>query len=138
MTASSRNSVFYQQFLQQVEDANPTGQIWIITDNLSSHNSLSTRTWLEGHPRIHHAFIQSEPAEANPPRRLVAHLPQGRPRRPILRQPQRHRVRHHPRDQPTQLPRKADGSGAGQHPNPTTAAPICVQSLRNPALVGLR
>ncbi|MEN1882150.1 transposase [Streptomyces mirabilis] len=57
MTASSRNSVFYQQFLQQVEDANPTGQIWIVTDNLSSHNSLSTRTWLEGHPRIHHAFI---------------------------------------------------------------------------------
>ncbi len=34
-----------------------TGQIWIVTDNLSSHNSLSTRTWAEGHPRIHHAFI---------------------------------------------------------------------------------
>ncbi|MEU8990459.1 transposase [Streptomyces sp. NPDC048558] len=57
MTVSSRNSVFYQQFLQQVEDANPTGEIWIVTDNLSSHNSLSTRTWLEDHPRIHHAFI---------------------------------------------------------------------------------
>ncbi|MEU1457338.1 hypothetical protein [Streptomyces avermitilis] len=24
---------------------------------MSSHNSLSTRTWLEDHPRIHHAFI---------------------------------------------------------------------------------
>ncbi|MGW6218222.1 transposase [Streptomyces sp. NPDC055109] len=57
MTASSRNSVFYQQFLQQLGDANPTGQIWIVTDNLSSHNSLSTRTWLKDHPRIHHAFI---------------------------------------------------------------------------------
>ncbi|MFD7282073.1 transposase [Streptomyces sp. NPDC059862] len=57
MTASSRNSVFYQQFLQQVEDANPTGEIWIVTDNLSSHNGLSTRTWLEDHPRICHAFI---------------------------------------------------------------------------------
>ncbi|MGX1548782.1 hypothetical protein [Streptomyces adustus] len=57
MTASSRNSVFYQQFLQQVEDANPAGNIWIVTGNLSSHNSLSTRTWLEDHPRIHHAFI---------------------------------------------------------------------------------
>ncbi|MFE2584845.1 hypothetical protein [Streptomyces sp. NPDC059378] len=44
MTASSRNGVFYQQFLQQIEDANPTGQIWIVTDSLSSHNSLSTRT----------------------------------------------------------------------------------------------
>jgi hypothetical protein len=57
MTASSRNSVFYQQFLQLVEDANPTGEIWIVTDNLSFHNSLSTRTWLEDHPRIRHVFI---------------------------------------------------------------------------------
>ncbi|MFI0966600.1 hypothetical protein ACH4S8_35240 [Streptomyces sp. NPDC021080] len=31
--------------------------MWIATDNLSSHNSVSTRTWLEDHPRIHHAFI---------------------------------------------------------------------------------
>ncbi|MFI0453548.1 transposase [Actinomadura sp. 6N118] len=43
--------------LQQVEDANPDGQIIIVTDNLSSHNSKSTRTWLEDHPRIRHAFI---------------------------------------------------------------------------------
>ncbi|WP_447034820.1 transposase [Streptomyces sp. DSM 118878] len=57
MTAPSRNSVFYQQFLHLIEDANPEGEIWIVTDNLSSHNSVSTRTWLEGHPRIHHAFI---------------------------------------------------------------------------------
>jgi hypothetical protein len=57
MAASSRNSAFCQQFLQQVEDANPTGEIWIVIDNLSSHNSLSTRTWLEDHPRIRHAFI---------------------------------------------------------------------------------
>ncbi|MET8419822.1 transposase [Streptomyces sp. NPDC005134] len=28
-----------------------------ITMSASSHNSLSTRTWLEDHPRIHHAFI---------------------------------------------------------------------------------
>ncbi|MFJ8827771.1 transposase [Streptomyces sp. NPDC102467] len=57
MTASSRNSAFYQQFLQHVETSNPDGEIWIVTDNLSSHNSLSTRTWLEDHPRIQHAFI---------------------------------------------------------------------------------
>ncbi|MCX5059703.1 transposase [Streptomyces sp. NBC_00452] len=50
MTASSRNSVFYQQFLQQLEDANPDWEIWIVTDNLSSHNRLSTRAWLEDHP----------------------------------------------------------------------------------------
>ncbi len=57
MTAP-RNSVCYQQFLQQVEDANPgDGDIWVIADNLSSHNSLTIREWLAGHPRIRHAFI---------------------------------------------------------------------------------
>jgi hypothetical protein len=44
MTAPSRNSACYQHFLQQVEDANPRGPIVVITDNLSSHDSKSTRT----------------------------------------------------------------------------------------------
>ncbi|WP_427019274.1 IS630 family transposase (plasmid) [Pseudarthrobacter sp. P1] len=57
MTASSRNSANYQRFVQTVEQANPHGQIVVIADNLSSHNSLSTRTWLGEHPRISHAFI---------------------------------------------------------------------------------
>jgi hypothetical protein len=58
MTASSRNSAYYQQFLSQAEDANPgNGTIYVITDNLSSHNSVSTREWLEHHPRIAHVFI---------------------------------------------------------------------------------
>jgi hypothetical protein len=43
--------------LADIEADNPTGDIFIISDNLSSHNSLETRTWLEGHPRIHHVFI---------------------------------------------------------------------------------
>ena len=57
LCAPSRNSEHYQRFLQQVEDANPDGQIMIVTDNLSSHDSKSTRAWLERHPRIQHAFI---------------------------------------------------------------------------------
>ncbi|MFI1258997.1 hypothetical protein ACH4U6_35200 [Streptomyces netropsis] len=44
MTASSLNSTFYQRFLQRLEPANPTGDIYVITDSLSSHNGLSTRT----------------------------------------------------------------------------------------------
>ncbi|GHC56365.1 transposase [Streptomyces flavofungini] len=56
-TAASRNSVNYQHFLLKIEDANPSGTIWIVTDNLSSHNSKSTREWLEDHPRIQHVFI---------------------------------------------------------------------------------
>jgi hypothetical protein len=42
MTASSRNSTFYQQLLQKIETANPIGDIHVITGNLSSHNSVST------------------------------------------------------------------------------------------------
>jgi hypothetical protein len=57
MTAPSRDSACYQRFLQQVEDVHPNGQIVIVTDNLSSHNSTSTRQWLQGHPRIRQMFI---------------------------------------------------------------------------------
>ncbi|MFD5430203.1 transposase [Streptomyces sp. NPDC127084] len=57
MTASSRNSAFYQQFLQELEDANPADDIYVITDNLSSHNRVSIRAWLDEHPRIRHVFI---------------------------------------------------------------------------------
>ena len=58
LTAPSRNSACYQQFLAKVEAANPgTGDIVVITDNLSSHNSYATRDWLAGHPRIRHVFI---------------------------------------------------------------------------------
>jgi transposase InsO family protein len=57
MTAPSRNSIGDQQLLAAVETANPAGTIMVITDNLSSHTSASTRAWLADHPRIQHAFI---------------------------------------------------------------------------------
>jgi hypothetical protein len=57
LTAPSRNSVGYQDLLGAVETANPVGTIMVITDNLSSHTSVSTRTWLTDHPRIQHTFI---------------------------------------------------------------------------------
>ena len=57
MCAPSRHSAAYQDFLQRAEHANPEGTIYVITDNLSSHNSKSARAWLDDHPRIRHAFI---------------------------------------------------------------------------------
>jgi transposase len=57
LTAPSRNSAGYQQLLALVEAANPIGEIAVITDNLSSHSSFSTRTWLAEHPRIRQVFI---------------------------------------------------------------------------------
>jgi len=57
LTAPSRNSVGYQQLLAAVEQANPTGELAVITDNLASHSSFSTRAWLAEHPRIRQVFI---------------------------------------------------------------------------------
>ena len=55
--ALSRDSKGYIALLAKMEADNPTGDIYIITDNLSSHNSKATRTWLEDHPRLHQVFI---------------------------------------------------------------------------------
>lgn len=55
--ASSRNSTNYIQMLRAIEAANPTGEVNIITDNLSSHDNKATRTCLQDHPRLHWVFI---------------------------------------------------------------------------------
>jgi DDE superfamily endonuclease len=67
--AASRNSKGYIALLADIEADNPTGDLFIITDNLSSHSSLETRTWLEGHPRIHHVFIPTGACWLNEARR---------------------------------------------------------------------
>ncbi|GAB7042403.1 hypothetical protein JCM9533A_62530 [Catenuloplanes niger JCM 9533] len=46
MCADRRNSLCYQNFLALLETDNPVGQIVVVTDNLSSHTSVSTRAWL--------------------------------------------------------------------------------------------
>jgi transposase len=65
LCAPSRNSSYYQDFLQLEEQANPDGTIYVITDNLSGHDSKSTRAWLEDHPRIRHAFIPRKACRLN-------------------------------------------------------------------------
>src|SRR5258707_7914189 len=55
--AASRNSTNYITLLQDIEADNPGGDIFIITDNLSSHNSAQTCAWMAEHPRLHHVFI---------------------------------------------------------------------------------
>jgi hypothetical protein len=57
MSAERRNSVCYQQFLAELETDNPAGDIVVITENLSSHTSVSTREWLADHPRMRQVFI---------------------------------------------------------------------------------
>jgi hypothetical protein len=55
--APSRNSKGYIALLTDIEADNPSGDRSVITDNLSSHDSVETTTWLATHPRIHHVFI---------------------------------------------------------------------------------
>jgi hypothetical protein len=57
LTTASRNSVGYLELLQALDQAHPTGRLYLIADNLSSHASAPIREWLAKHPRIHHAFI---------------------------------------------------------------------------------
>src|SRR5258707_917721 len=56
-TAASRNTAGYLELLRGIARANPTGDVYLIADNLSSHTSGPIRAWLAEHPRLHHAFI---------------------------------------------------------------------------------
>lgn len=106
MTASSRNSVFYQQFLELIEDANPDGK------SGSSPTTCPVTTACppglargpSPHPPCLHpcGCVLAQPAG-----RLVAHFPQSRARRPVIRQPRRHRTRHQPGNRAGQRPGKA-------------------------------
>ena len=51
--------------LQKIERAIPKGLIYLVTDNLKTHKSAMVRQWLEGHPRIEHAFIPKGAAWLN-------------------------------------------------------------------------
>jgi DDE superfamily endonuclease len=57
LTAHSRNTSGYLDLLQTLDRSQPTGDLYLIADNLASHTSGPIREWLEAHPRIQHAFI---------------------------------------------------------------------------------
>ena len=56
-TAPSRNTAGYRQLLDALDTANPTGELYVITDNLASHKSPPIQAWLAAHPRVQHVFI---------------------------------------------------------------------------------
>jgi hypothetical protein len=47
-------------FLRWSSRPTPTGDVVVITDNLSSHTSVATREWLAGHPRLQQVFIPNK------------------------------------------------------------------------------
>lgn len=52
LTAPSRNAVGYLRLLEAIDHANPTGDLYIVTDNLFSHTSGPIQQWLTDHPRV--------------------------------------------------------------------------------------
>jgi DDE superfamily endonuclease len=57
LSAPSRNTKGYLRLLEAVAKANPSGELYLIADNLSSHKSPPIREWLENHPRVKQVFI---------------------------------------------------------------------------------
>jgi hypothetical protein len=57
LTAPSRNTKGYLRLLEAIERTNPSGDLYLITDNLSSHKSPPIRQWLEKHLRVKQIFI---------------------------------------------------------------------------------
>ena len=87
--APARTSQEYIALLSDSEADNPKGDLYLITDNLSSHTSLETRTWMEAHPRLHHVFIPTGACWLNLEARLVAAVQTRSLRWAELCQPQR-------------------------------------------------
>jgi DDE superfamily endonuclease len=52
LTAPSRNTAGYLELLAALAVANPTGDLKVVRDNLSSHTSGPVRAWLACHPRV--------------------------------------------------------------------------------------
>ncbi len=57
LTARSRNTAGYRHLLEAVAEANPVGDLYLITDNLASHKSPPIQEWLAANPRVHQVFI---------------------------------------------------------------------------------
>jgi hypothetical protein len=65
LTAASRNTLGYLQLLNAVDQANPEGELYLITDNLSSHTSAPVRAWLDDQPRVQQVPIPKRPGWLN-------------------------------------------------------------------------
>lgn len=57
LTARSRNTAGYLRLLNEIDAANPEGELYLIADNLSSHTSQPIQEWFAAHSRVHHVFI---------------------------------------------------------------------------------
>lgn len=133
MCAASCDSARWRRFPALLEKANPVDTIVVIIDNLSRHNSVATRQWLTGHPRIQRVFIPRGACRFNPReawRRLF--------RRQALAgqtfaDPGDH-LRHHHGNHPTQHPRPPLDPGPSNSRASPPPTPFYPPALRNATL----
>jgi transposase len=57
LTTRSRNTAGYLGLLEAIAVANPTGDLYLVSDNLSSPKSPPIQDWLTKHPRVRHLCI---------------------------------------------------------------------------------
>ena len=57
LTAASRNTAGYVRLLEAIARANPTGDLSLIGDTLSSHKSPPIVAWVAAHPRVQRVSI---------------------------------------------------------------------------------
>ena len=74
LSAPARNTAGYLRLLQAIDQDNPTGELYLVADNLSSHKSPPIRDWLAEHPRVHQVFIPTKACPLEHDGGLVAPL----------------------------------------------------------------
>jgi hypothetical protein len=60
LTTRSRNTAGYRQLLEAIATAHPAGEVYLIADNLASHQSPPVQEWLAANPRMHQVFIPTK------------------------------------------------------------------------------
>ena len=125
----------YLALLTAVAQANPTGDLSLIADNLSSHTSRPIQDWLAEHPRVHPLPLPVGASWLNLIEgwwrifRRKAFAGQDCRQSPGLGR------RHPSRDPATQCPRPALDLGAPTTAAPHAPSPVRVLPLTNGALV---
>ena len=134
LTAPSRNTKGYLRLLEVVEEANPTGEIYLITDNLATHKSPPLREWLSD-PSASGAGVHPEGGSlAEPAGGMVADVPPRGLGRAALCRRRGDRTGYEDSHQTAQSSGETVGVGPTSQTAQTSEAHFCVPYLRNEAL----
>ncbi len=125
----------YIALLQDIEADNPTGDIYVITDNRSLHNSAETRAWLAEHSRIHHIFIPKGACRLNLQEGWWRLFRRDAPFWTEFCQPRRDRAGHSRRYSSAQPASQPLALGTSPQGSSLLPSPLFLSPLRNAALV---